>query len=113
MSTTDVVAEIRNPDFNQRVGLLSFKVAQNVASEDPATPNHANRVQYSNRIFVGSESAVLLTSHVVSSNPTIYSTVESEGGAAVPDSDIEFALASIWDARANAFALNVSFIPPM
>lgn len=103
MGTTNVIAEINKPEFYQRVGFISLKVAQNVAAESVDTPNHDNRVAYSNRIFTGSESNVLLASHVVSSNPTIYNTVDTAGGAAVPDGDIEFALATIWDARANAF----------
>jgi hypothetical protein len=104
MSSSDVVTEIRKPEFYDRVGLIALKVGQSVASEDAGTPNHENRVAYSNRVFTGAESSQMLAAHVVASNPTIYQTVETEGGAAVPDGDIEFALAAIWDARANAFA---------
>ena len=46
----------------------------------------------------------MLAMHVVSANPVIEQTVDTEGGDAVPDSDIEFALATIWDSRSNAFA---------
>ena len=104
MATSDIIAEVSKPSFYERVSYLSLGVAQNVASEDPGTPNNANRVAYSNRIFSGQEDALLLAMHVVSSNPTISQTVETQGGDAVPDPDIQFALASIWDARANAFA---------
>jgi len=109
MSTTDVITEIGKPEFYNRVGFLALGTAQSVASEDPATENHDNRVRYANRIFTGSESNALLAAHVVSSNPTIEDTIETDGGAAVPDADIQFALASIWDARANAFTSNVQF----
>jgi hypothetical protein len=104
MATSDIISEVSKPSFYQRVSYLSLGVAQNVASEEPTAANHANRVAYSNRIFSGEEDALLLAMHVVSSNPTISQTVETEGGDAVPDGDIQFALASIWDARANAFA---------
>lgn len=103
MATSDIIAEVSKPSFYQRVSYLSLGVAQQVASEPPATANHANRVAYADRIFCGQEDALLLAMHVVSSNATIASTIESSGGDAVPDNDIQFALASIWDARANAF----------
>jgi hypothetical protein len=109
MSSAQIITEISNPDFYNRVGFIALKVAQNVASEDPATANHDNRINYANRIFTGSESNPLLASHVVSSNPTIAQTLETSGGSAVPDGDIEFALASIWDARANAFSTGVQY----
>lgn len=104
MATSDIIAEVSKPTFYQRVSFLSLGVAQDVASEAPAAPNHANRVAYANRIFTGAEDALLLSMHVVSSNATISAKVEADGGDAVPDGDIEFALASIWDARSNAFA---------
>lgn len=104
MSTLDIIAETSKPTFYSRVAYISLRVAQNVAAEDPGTANHANRVAYSNRIFAGQDNAVLLSQHVVSSNATIAGKIETEGGDSVPDGDIEFALATIWDARANAFA---------
>jgi hypothetical protein len=109
MTTANVIAEVENPEFYNRVAFIAIKVAQNVASEDPETANHDNRIHYCNRIFTSSESPRMLAAHVVSSNPTIYGTVDTEGGAAVPDGDIEFALASIWDARANAFASGAQY----
>lgn len=104
MPSLEIIAQTSMPTFYSRVAFIALKVAQNVASEDPGTANHANRIAYSSRILSGADNAVLLAQHVVSSNPTISATVETEGGDAVPDGDIEFALASIWDARANAFA---------
>jgi hypothetical protein len=104
MATSDIIAEVSKPTFYERVSYLSLGVAQQVATEPDTDPNHANRVAYSDRIFRGEEDALLLAMHVVSSNPTIANTVATEGGDAVPDADIQFALASIWDARANAFA---------
>ena len=104
MASSDIIAEVSKPEFYTRVSFISLKVAQNVASEDPATANHENRTAYSSRIFRGDEDALMLSMHLVSSNPSITATIEESGGAAVPDGDIEFALATIWDSRANAFA---------
>jgi len=104
MASSDIIAEVSKPEFYTRVSFISLKVAQNVAAEDAATANHDNRTAYSSRIFRGDEDALMLSMHLVSSNPSITQTIENEGGAAVPDGDIEFALATIWDSRANAFA---------
>jgi len=104
VASSDIIAEVSKPEFYTRVSFISLKVAQNVASEDPTAPNHDNRAAYSSRIFRGDEDALMLSMHVVSANPTIAATIEDEGGAMVPDGDIEFALATIWDSRSNAFA---------
>jgi len=106
MASSDIIAEVSKPEFYTRVSFISLKVAQNVASEDAATANHENRTAYSSRIFRGDEDALMLSMHLVSSNPAITATIEAEGGDAVPDGDIEFALATIWDSRANAFAVS-------
>lgn len=104
MATKELIAEATKPTFYTRVAFIALKVAQNVAAEAANTVNHANRVKYSNRILRGEENASLLSLHVAASNGTIANQMQAEGGDAVPDGDIEFALSSLWDARANAFA---------
>jgi hypothetical protein len=104
MATADIIEEASKPTFYTRVSFIALKVAQNVAAEDPATPNHTNRIAYAGRVLAGADQALLLSMHIAASNPTIASTLETSGGDAVPDGDIEFAMATIWDARANAFA---------
>ena len=106
MSAVNHIATARNDEFAARVMMICFKVAQNVASEDPGTANHDARISYSERIFRGEEQPQLVSAHVISSNPSISASIESDPaakGSNVPDGDIEFALASIWDARALAF----------
>lgn len=104
MATDKIIAEVSKPSFYTRVGFLALKAAQNVASEAENTANHALRVAYANKVFRGEDSAILVAFHVVASNGTITNTIINSGGDAVPDGDIEFALGSIWDARAKAFA---------
>lgn len=106
MSALDLISTASDPTFAGRVMMLMFKVAQNVASEDPGTANHEARISYSERIFRGEEQPQLVSAHVISSNPSITQTIEGDPaalGSNVPDGDIEFALASIWDARSLAF----------
>lgn len=105
MATNDIIAAATEPVFYTRVAFIALKAAQNVASEAPATPNHANRVAYAGRVLTGEDKSLLLALHIASSNPTIAATLETSGGNAVPDGDIEFAMGQIWDARANAFAV--------
>lgn len=103
MATKEIIVAASDPTFYTRVAFIALKSAQNVAAEPDNTANHANRVSYANRIFRGEENALLLALHVVSANGTVSNTLETQGGDAVPDGDIEFVLSTIWDARANAF----------
>jgi len=104
MATRDIITAASDPVFYTRVAFITLKTAQNVASEDPAAPNHQNRVDYAERIFRGGDNALLIAMHLAAANAVIASTLETQGGPAVPDGDIEFAMATIWDARSNAFA---------
>jgi hypothetical protein len=107
MAALDLIATARDDTFAARVSMITFKVAQAVASEDPGTANHTERIDYAFRNIVGNENPKLVAAHCISSNPTIAATIEAtpqNKGSDVPDADIEFALSSIWDARALAFA---------
>ena len=107
MAAIDLIATASNAEFSGRVMMIAFKVAQNVASEDPSTASHTERVDYAERIMRGDDKPNLMSAHVISSNPTIGMAIEAEPqllGSNVPDGDIEFALSSIWTARALAFA---------
>jgi hypothetical protein len=107
MSALDLIATASDPTFAGRVMMIMFKVAQNVASEDPGTANHTERIAYSGMVIRGEEKPQIVSAHVISSNPTIAQEIEADPpalGSNVPDGDIEFALASIWDSRSLAFA---------
>ena len=107
MSALDLIATASDPTFSGRVMMIMFKVAQNVASEDAATENHTERVAYAGMVIRGEEKPQIVAAHVISSNPSITITIEDDPaalGSNVPDGDIEFALATIWDARSLAFA---------
>jgi hypothetical protein len=107
MSSLNHIAAARDDAFAGRVSMISLKVAQAVASEAVTEPDHQVRTDYAERIFRGADQTKLLAAHVIASNPTIQATIDANPqnyGSDVPDSDIEFALSSIWTARANAFA---------
>src|SRR5262245_23151182 len=103
MSATDLVATAKDPEFFSRVSMIMFKVGQAVATEAPTEPNHAERLNYAMMVLRGGDVPMVVAQHVISSNPTIAAAIEAEPellGKNVPDGDIEFALASIWTARA-------------
>lgn len=107
MSAVDQIAAASDATFAGRVMMIMFRVAQNVASEDPTTTNHAERIAYSGFVIRGDERPQLVAAHVIASNPTIGATIDGTPaalGSNVPDGDIEFALASIWDSRSLARA---------
>jgi hypothetical protein len=107
MSALDLIATASNETFAGRVMMIEFRVAQNVASEDAGTAHHAERIAYSGMVIRGEEKPQIVAAHVISSNPSISAQIESDPaalGSNVPDGDIEFAMASIWDARSLAFA---------
>ena len=109
MSALDHIATARNDAFSGRVLMIAMKVAQMVASEAASEPNHVARVEYAAVIFRGDEHQQLLAAHVISSNPTMQAAIDAQPGAFgsnVPDNDIEFALSSIWTARALAFTID-------
>lgn len=110
MSALDLITVASDPTFSGRVMMLMFKVAQAVATEDPGVADHAARLDYAGRVIRGAEQPQLVAAHCISSNPTIAAAIESDPdalGSNVPDNDIEFALSSIWTARALAF-----YVPP-
>ena len=111
MSALDQIVTASNETFAGRVMMIMFGVAQNVASEDAGTVNHAERIAYASFVIMGDEKPQLVAAHLISSNPVISGAIDSDPaalGANVPDSDIEFALATIWDSRSLAYAT----VPP-
>ena len=106
MSSEDLIRTARDDTYAGRVAMIQLKVAQQVAAEDPATANHAQRLSYAYVVIRGAENPKMVAAHV-NTNPSIAAEIEADPaalGSNVPDGDIEFTLASIWDARSLAFA---------
>ena len=101
MAIADLVAKANEPEFYSKVGFIAMKVAQNVATEAPSTPDHEARAAYAQRIFRGEDNLPLIAAHIISSNGTIAATIEA--GNEPPDGDLEYAFGAIWTARAKAF----------
>ena len=106
MAAIDQIATARSEEFSARTLFLATLTAQQVAAEDVATPDHDVRMAYAGRVIRGTDNPKMIATHVIASNPTIQAAIASDPaalGSNVPDGDIQFALASIWTARAHAF----------
>jgi hypothetical protein len=104
--------------FRSRVRSALSSVAWQVETEDPATPNHANRDRYAQQVVrqLDTEVIVILPSFVMRPNVLAFATsynydfktrigfVESATG----DADIQSQLMSDWDVMAAA----AGFPPP-
>jgi len=111
MSNLEIVTAASEPAFYMRVCYAALKAAQAVAAEPAGKhKNYANRIAYANRVFQGSDNAILLAQHVAT-NPKVAEMLQSYGADGPSDKDIEATLTSIWDVRANAFAA-LSPAPP-
>ena len=106
MAALDQISTARNDEFAARVLFIATKVAQMVASEDPGAADHEVRMAYAGRVIRGADNPKMIATHVISSNPTIQASIDENPeamGSQIPDGDIEFALSSIWTARAYAY----------
>lgn len=106
MPAEDLIRAARDDTYAGRVAMIQLKVSQNVASEDPGTAHHTERINYAYYVIRGAENPKMVAAHV-NSQPGIAVNIEADPdalGSNIPDSDIEFTLATIWDARSLAFA---------
>jgi len=106
MAALDQIATARDDEFSARVLFIATKVAQMVSSEDVSTADHEVRANYAHRVIRGADNPKMIATHVISSNPTIQATINADPellGSNIPDADIEFALSSIWTARAYSY----------
>lgn len=73
------------------------KAARDIYNENPATPNHANRLAWANTI-TGANAALAITEQQamtwVIANPTISSNYADDGQAAITDNDLLFVVSS-------------------
>lgn len=90
--------------FEDRIKYAMINAALAVMSEDGQTPSHAQRVTYAKLILSGTASVYevaisVLNNSTISTEADITMTVDS--GFAIPDSDIQFAVNSDYNALAG------------
>lgn len=107
MAVLDRIQTARSDEFAARVAMILAKVAVDVLNEAVNVPNHANRVKLANLHLRAQVNTKAVAAFVIASNATIQTAIDDEpgvNGANVPDSDIEFVMAGLYDKLANAYA---------
>src|SRR5262245_6711179 len=80
MAAQDLITAARDDTYASRVAMIQLKVGQNVASEDPGTANHAERIAYAYYVIRGAENPKMVAAHV-NSQPGISVQIEADPGA--------------------------------
>jgi hypothetical protein len=79
------------PSVQQQIEVSVVHDAQDIQNEDPATPDHANRVAWATWANKNSSTAWIPFAWPVSMNPKIQGAVQADpSGQTVQDSDVQF-----------------------
>ena len=98
MALIDVEPLATDPVFLSRVKAALVAAAIAVQTEDPQTPNHAQRARFAAAVLHQTDRVGPKVAWGVASNPTIL----GQGEAGSSDGDIEFVISGVWDAYASA-----------
>lgn len=81
----------QTPSLNQQIEVAMVHAADDIQNEDPATPDHANRVAWAQWAVPNSSVSYFAFSWPVCNNPTILTAYkEDQTGATIQDGDIQF-----------------------
>lgn len=89
---------VKDNGFRGRVAMAIIGAAKAIMDEDPEAPNHVKRVRLARSALNNPEQMVVSFIYDIASNPTI----AADGPTASADGDLDFVIASVWDARAGA-----------
>jgi hypothetical protein len=98
----------QNPtEFQSRVNYAMCVAAINVYAEGTGVTGHAARAAFSTRVLTGNFNLIgacfaVLTNPTISAEATLPAQGQPPNGNGIPDSDIQFAVNSIWNALAGA-----------
>lgn len=107
MAALDLITVASTDAFAARVTMFLMRACVDVANEDAATDNHANRAAFAYRMFRGEVNTKIAAMAVIASNATIQATINADPGqmgANVPDDAVQFATNGLVNYLANAFA---------
>jgi len=99
----DLIKIAGNSGFQDRIKYALTSAAISVYNELSSTTGHSARVGYATAIIAGNYNLAPAALAVLT-NPSIAAeaTLSSAPDFAIPDSDIQFAVNSLWNALANA-----------
>lgn len=98
---------LKNSVFVDQVTGALIAAATNVLNEDPATANHQNRVAWANAIYLSPAQHVNTLLPGLLSNATLAGEAGGAvgtSGTPVPDADMDFVIASLFNAYATQYA---------
>jgi hypothetical protein len=84
------------PSVQQQIEVAVIHDVEDINNEDPATPDHANRIAWANWANKNSSVAWNPFAWPVAMNPTIQATVQADpSGQTVADFDVQFVVTSM------------------
>jgi len=96
--TTSYAIRYSTPHLSQQTEVAVTTAAGQITNEDPATPDHANRLAWANWAVPNSSVAWLSFAWPVANNPAIVAAVTADpSGQTVLDSDVQFVVNSNLD----------------
>lgn len=107
MSILDRIATARDDAFAGRVAMILAKLCYDISNEDAGASNHANRIAFAWKHLKAETNSKAIAAFVIASNATIQAEIDgaaNQRGGSVPDGDIEYALAGLFNFIANAYA---------
>lgn len=100
---SDFGAIAKDANFQQRVSYALLVAAVNVYAESTGTAGHPARLAFAKNVFLGSYNInnvclMVLTNATIAAEAVLATTP----GFAIPDSDIQFTVNSLWNDLAGA-----------
>jgi hypothetical protein len=96
--TTSYAIRYSTPHLSQQTEVAVVTAAGQIVNEDPATPDHANRLAWANWAIPNSSVAWQSFAWPVASNPAIITAITADpSGSTVLDSDVQFVVNSNLD----------------
>jgi hypothetical protein len=93
--TSSYALRYQIPSVQQQIEVAVVHDVQDIKNEDPATPDHANRVAWATWANKNSSVAWNPFAWPVALNPTIQASVQADpSGQSVQDSDVQFVVTS-------------------
>jgi hypothetical protein len=98
--------------FKLQVKGSLLAAAANILQEAPSTPNHDNRLKWANAIYVNPQQQTEFFLPGMLTNPTVAAAAGGAGGPSgtpIPDSDVDYVVASLFDKYANQYAAQINY----
>jgi hypothetical protein len=109
--TTSYKIRYQIPTLQEQTEVAAVHAANDIVNEDPATPDHENRLTWANYCLKSSSVAWIAFSWPVALNPSIQASVEADPtGATVRDEDVQFVVNS---ALPEVIADYIATLPPI